>query len=314
MTMRRAAWNTGIAIIIFLFVSSATATADISPEYYLGPGYTELPTYCYCPYYPFNQTLPAYCSCIFCWENGTYVCPPSFGTNSHNLNMGLLDVNFTSDVTSGLAPLEVRFTDLSNGNPNAWLWEFGDGATSSEKNPVHTYTAPGHYSVSLTVSLNYAADGIYISQSRGIEKPDYIHVTGITPGYQGGGSSAVPGQSVPGPIDRLREHSQYEDLISGLKPTDTPGFTYPTSSGYPYPPSTPGFPYPTGTSEFPYPTGPSPTSNLLEEAIGMIDSDPISSHELFGIEGAFGYEVEEPDHPSITAQIIEEFLQENSRL
>lgn len=306
MTMKSAAWYTGIAIIIFSLAFSVTATADISPEYYLGPGYTELPPYCSCPYYPFNQTLPAYCSCNFCWENGTYVCPPSFGTNSHNLNLGFLDVNFTSDKTSGLAPLEVRFTDLSTGNPNAWLWDFGDGATSSEKNPVHIYTAPGHYSVSLTISLNYATDGIYISQSRGIEKPDYIHVTGITPGYQGGGGSTAPGQSVPGPIDRLRENERYQDILSGLTRTDKPEFPYPTES--------PGFPYPTGSSEFPYPTGSSSTSDLLEEAISMIDPEPISSHEVFDIEGAFGYEFEEPNNPSLTAQIVKEFLQENSRL
>jgi hypothetical protein len=220
--------------------------------------------------------------------------------------MGFLDVNFTSDKTSGLAPLEVRFTDLSSGNPNAWLWDFGDGATSSEKNPVHTYTAPGHYSVSLTISMEYAAEGMYMSQSRGIEKPDYIHVTGITPGYQGDGGSTAPGQSVPGPIDRLRENERYQDLLSGLTRTDKPEFSYPTES--------PGFPYPAGSSEFPYPTGYSSTSELLEEAIGMIDPDPISSHEVFDIEGAFGYEFEETDNPSLTAQIVEEFLQENSRL
>jgi PKD repeat protein len=319
MTMRSVAYYTGIAVIVFLLAFNGIATAKITPEYYLGPGYSELPSYCFCPFYPFNdtypmncscafypfnQTLPPYCSCIFCWENGSYVCPPAYGTNSPNLNAGFLDANFTSDITTGLAPLEVSFTDLSTGNPNAWLWDFGDGTTSADKNPVHTYTAPGYYSVSLTVSLNYAADGIYISQSRGIEKPNYIYISGITPGYQGSGGPA-PGQTVSSPIDRLRENSQYEDLLSGLKPTDTSGFTYPTSSG---------FTYPTSASGSIYPSGGSATSDMLEEAISHINAESVSSHEVFGIEGVFGIVVDEPESPALTAEIIESFLQENSRI
>ena len=48
--------------------------------------------------------------------------------------------------------LQVSFTDMSTGAPTAWLWNFGDGSTSSEQNPKHTYFAPGTYAVTLTVS------------------------------------------------------------------------------------------------------------------------------------------------------------------
>ena len=58
---------------------------------------------------------------------------------------------FTANVTSGVAPLTVRFTDLSTGLPFEWGWSFGDGGTSSLKNPVHTYANPGVYTVTLTV-------------------------------------------------------------------------------------------------------------------------------------------------------------------
>jgi len=318
--MRRVAYYTGILVIVVLLAFNGFATAKITPEYYLGPGYSELPTYCFCPFYPFNdtypmncscpfypfnQTLPVYCYCVFCWENGTYICPPRYESNSPDLNAGSLDANFTSDVKTGLAPLEVSFMDLSTGDPNAWLWDFGDGTTSAEKNPVHTYTAPGYYTVSLTVSLNYAADGIYISQSRGIEKPDYIYVSGITPGYPGT-SSPAPEQTVQSPIDRLQGNSQYQDLLSGLKPTDTSGFTYPTSSSE--------FTYPTGSSGFTYPTASPATSDMFEEAIEMIDQETISSHELFGIEGVFGIVCDETENPIMTAEIIDEFLQENTRI
>ncbi|MFH2036308.1 MAG: PKD domain-containing protein [Candidatus Zixiibacteriota bacterium] len=45
----------------------------------------------------------------------------------------------------------VYFTDLSL-NADNWYWDFGDGETSIGQNPGHTYTSPGNYTVSLTVS------------------------------------------------------------------------------------------------------------------------------------------------------------------
>ena len=59
---------------------------------------------------------------------------------------------FTADPLSGAAPLNVQFTDTSTGSPAHWFWDFGDGATSVEQNPSHTYVADGTYSVSLTVA------------------------------------------------------------------------------------------------------------------------------------------------------------------
>jgi len=60
--------------------------------------------------------------------------------------------DFTSDTVSGSAPLTVNFTDQSCGITTSWSWDFGDGSTSSEQNPSHTYTNPGTYTVSLTVA------------------------------------------------------------------------------------------------------------------------------------------------------------------
>ncbi|HBA73700.1 MAG TPA: hypothetical protein DER40_06800 [Geobacter sp.] len=48
--------------------------------------------------------------------------------------------------------LNVQFTDTSTGNPTSWLWDFGDGGTSTSQNPSHTYANSGTYSVSLTAS------------------------------------------------------------------------------------------------------------------------------------------------------------------
>ncbi|HPC56047.1 MAG TPA: PQQ-binding-like beta-propeller repeat protein [Methanolinea sp.] len=58
---------------------------------------------------------------------------------------------FTALPMVGYRPLQVRFTDRSMGSPVVWRWDFGDGNSSAEKNPVHTYTAAGTFRVSLTV-------------------------------------------------------------------------------------------------------------------------------------------------------------------
>ncbi len=59
---------------------------------------------------------------------------------------------FSASTLSGPAPLNVTFTDTSYNNPDTYLWKFGDGITSTLKNPSHTYPVPGYYKVSLTVS------------------------------------------------------------------------------------------------------------------------------------------------------------------
>jgi PKD repeat protein len=58
--------------------------------------------------------------------------------------------DFMLDPALGFVPLEVRFTDLSANDLSAWAWDFGDGTTSSERNPVHVYAAVGTYDVTLT--------------------------------------------------------------------------------------------------------------------------------------------------------------------
>jgi PKD repeat protein len=60
------------------------------------------------------------------------------------------DADFAASVTSGGAPLTVAFTDLSTGIVNARLWSFGDGAFSTERDPVHVYASAGSFDVALT--------------------------------------------------------------------------------------------------------------------------------------------------------------------
>ena len=60
--------------------------------------------------------------------------------------------DFTGAPLSGAHPLSVSFTDTSGGIVTAWSWSFGDGGSSSAQDPVHTYTAAGTFTVSLTAT------------------------------------------------------------------------------------------------------------------------------------------------------------------
>lgn len=80
--------------------------------------------------------------------------------------------DFTANPTSGYAPLEVQFTDLSTGGtPTSWLWDFGDGNSSTERHPRWIYGEGGTYTVSLMVENSAGAD----TQVR----QDYINVTAM---------------------------------------------------------------------------------------------------------------------------------------
>jgi hypothetical protein len=79
-----------------------------------------------------------------------------------------LAAQLLASATVGMAPFQVYFTDQSSGDPTGWQWSFGDGDMSTQQNPVHTYTVPGTYTVSLTVTRN----GETNTQTR----TDYIRV------------------------------------------------------------------------------------------------------------------------------------------
>jgi PKD repeat protein len=68
-----------------------------------------------------------------------------------NLDMWQPVAIFSSNVTSGFAPLTVRFVDQSE-NTTGLNWDFGDGTNSTEQNPIHIYSAAGNYTVSLTAT------------------------------------------------------------------------------------------------------------------------------------------------------------------
>jgi PKD repeat protein len=74
----------------------------------------------------------------------------------------------------------VVFFNESLGSISSWVWNFGDGTTSTEENPTHTYYAQGDYDVTLTVSGSCGTD--VLVKSACVNVCDGIHLIGIPNG------------------------------------------------------------------------------------------------------------------------------------
>ena len=137
-------------------------------------------------------------------------------------------VTFTADQTAGLTPLAVRFTGTSDLNVTSWHWDFGDGTTSTEQNPTHTYTVGGVYSVNLTIAHGNGTNTLV--------KTDYISAysplaAGFTADPTSGTQPALG--HVRGPVHRgthrvaleFRRRHQLDRAEPDPTPTPRPGPT-----------------------------------------------------------------------------------------
>lgn len=89
----------------------------------------------------------------------TYRLGPLDGTSCDTLGINNLPLAmYHHYVEDTLVPLAVTFTNASYYEPTAWYWTFGDGSSSTEVSPVHTYAGGGTYEVCLIVSNAYGAD------------------------------------------------------------------------------------------------------------------------------------------------------------
>jgi len=87
--------------------------------------------------------------------NPSFIGQLGSGRINANTALNLLaNAKFSADVTEGIAPLTVHFTDLSPNSPVSWNWTFGTGDGSSSQNPIYIYNNPGIYTVSLKENEN----------------------------------------------------------------------------------------------------------------------------------------------------------------
>lgn len=147
------------------------------------------------------------------------------GADGTVMEMFLPTADFTAAPVVGSAPLEVLFTDASDPGGGqaigAWLWNFGDGDTSEDQNPLHIYIEPGYFVVSLTVTTAAGSDTE--------TKTDYILVNPTISGavrangagLEGVTLAGLPGDPVSGP----------NGLYSAVVPLNWTGTVTPTLAG-----------------------------------------------------------------------------------
>lgn len=109
----------------------------------------------------------------------------SNATSGHSVSQmvstySMPSANFTRTMlpVNGVVPVTVNFADSSTGNPTAWSWQFGDGATSTAQNPSRVYTAAGNYNVNLAVTN--PAGGNSLSQTVSVYAPPAASFTATT--------------------------------------------------------------------------------------------------------------------------------------
>ena len=120
-----------------------------------------------------------------------------------------------ASATTGNAPLSISFTDISLNTPTSWLWSFGDGGSSTEQNPIHTYTSSGTYEVSLTVNNLFGDDTDTLQTDIVILPPVTVFPT-IPPTQSPG-----PGPSGPPPIANFTGSPQIGEAPLTVRFTDT---------------------------------------------------------------------------------------------
>jgi PKD repeat protein len=86
-----------------------------------------------------------------------------------------IKAGFSSDLTCGVAPLTVKFIDLSEGEIDQIIWNFGDNSQSSLFSPEHTFDMPGSYTVIQTV---YGDDDFDQIQKSKYIQVDYRTISG----------------------------------------------------------------------------------------------------------------------------------------
>lgn len=112
-----------------------------------------------------------------------------------------------------------------NGDDLSYMWSFGDGSSSTEASPTHTYTSPGTYTVELTVTDSNGASTNFPARTIVIGSAPVVTITGITDGgtYRAGQSFTIDGFADDAEDGRLGSTSLAWNSASFLDSVGRPG-------------------------------------------------------------------------------------------
>jgi len=139
--------------------------------------------------------------------------------------------SFTADKTTGCkVPTTVNFTDQTGGG-TSWLWDFGDGTTSTLQNPSHIYTNLGKFDVSLNVITNSGCtNALTKTQYIRLGAPQVFVSSASTQGCVGDPIKPVSGIGAPDGV------AAYLWTAPGATPSSstsaTPTFVYSAEGNY----------------------------------------------------------------------------------
>ncbi len=156
-------------------------------------------------------------------------CP--WPVHNHNDNVDNFPIetiaptaNFIMSANTGRVPLVITFTDNSaNGSApiTSWLWNFGDGGTSSDKNPQYTFNQAGTFDISLIVT---SKDGTHTKMQPAaitIEAADIITTFTIVD-EKGLPIEDVLASSETFTIEK-QSYNEYQQLVIALRPNESSG-------------------------------------------------------------------------------------------
>ena len=161
---------TGCAPFTFNFTSTVIATAPvIGYQWNFGDGSTSsAPSPSHTFLQPGSYTISVIVTTAGgCTDTTTFVDGVIVGAKPVAL--------FSANPRNVCANFPVNFSDLSTGKIDKWYWQFGDGGTSIEQNPIHLYADTGYFTVTLIVMNNGCADTIKFN--------NYIHINPPLPNF-----------------------------------------------------------------------------------------------------------------------------------
>jgi gliding motility-associated-like protein len=143
---------------------------------------------------------------------------------------------FTATHTASCkAPLTVNFTDQTTPAATSWLWNFGDGQTSTAQNPSHTYTTTGNFNITLTVTSGGSCPGSTTKNAFVTVHPPTATIGGILAACtKGTGSlSTINPAANVNAVDGVATYAwTAPGSNEGSSTSATPGFTYNTAGTY----------------------------------------------------------------------------------